>query len=282
MEVNALVKTVVNGAKAHKPEIMIGIGLAAGLGAIFVAIKETPACIDAFAKAEEEAPVITETNDAGEITEIRIPLDLKTKAKIYGRYYWLVAVLEAACIFFVAYGTKTQLSSYTKLMTLYGLTKVERDDLKKIIDAHPDNWKKKFAEKAAEVHIDESDPKDIPEPRMSNTEVPMALPLFWDDQAKVYFRMSEEELRDALAEFTNLVTTDPFQATSMNDWMRIIGHEDVANGEYYLMTLTDPDWDGPLKYNQIGVKEAPTGEPARAMKFTKDYHLDTRCMYHNI
>ena len=94
--------------------------------------------------------------------------------------------------------------------------------------------------------------------------------------------MSEGDLRDALAEFTNMINTDPFQATSMNDWMRLIEHEEVVNGEYYLMSLSDADWDGALKYQQIGVKEAPNGEPARMMRFSKEYHLDTRGMYSEV
>ena len=108
----------------------------------------------------------------------------------------------------------------------------------------------------------------------------MPLQLFFDDQAKVYFRLSEEDLRDALAEITHVVETDPFQATTMNDWMRILDHEEVQNGDYYIFSVEDAE--GPLKYNQIGVKEAPNGEPARMMKFNRDYRLDTRGMYTNV
>lgn len=281
MEVNTVVKTIIAGAKAHKPEIMIGIGLAAGIGAIFVAAKETPVCLETFAKAEEEQPILQEEVD-GEIVEIRIPLDFKTKAIIFAKSYWLAALLETLSIFFIVYGSKIRLDGYTALVALYGLTKAERDDLKKIIDAHPDNWKKKFNEKAAEIHMAETTPEDIPEPRMSNTEVPMPLPLFWDDQAKVYFRMTEEELRDAVAEFTSRVTSDPFQAATINDWMEIIGHEDIRNGDYDIMNGSGELKYGPLKYHQIGVKEAPNKEPCRMMKFNWDYCTDTRVMYDNV
>ena len=130
----------------------------------------------------------------------------------------------------------------------------------------------------AESHLAASDPKDIPPERMSDTDVPMSLPLFWDDQAKVYFRMSEEELRDAIAELTHRISTDPFQSTSMNDWMEIIGHEPVQGGDYQLLTLENEGAEGALKYNQIGVKEAPNKEPCRMMKFSWDYHADLRGM----
>lgn len=281
MGVNTLVKTIVAGAKTHKSEIMIGAGLVSGAGAIFMAIKETPACLDAYHKAEDEMPTTTVMNGEEEV-EVKLNLDWKTKLLIFGKHYWPVVVLEGASIFLIVWGTKIRVNSYTALAAVYGLTKAELEDIKQIISEQPENWKKKFTEKMAESHLEHSDPDDIPEPMMSNTEVPMPLPLFWDDQARVYFRMSEGDLRDAIAEFTNMINTDPFQATSMNDWMRLIEHEEVVNGEYYLMSLSDADWDGALKYQQIGVKEAPTGEPARMMRFSKDYHLDTRGMYSEI
>lgn len=282
MSIDTLLKTVGTGVKKHKPEIMIGVGLAAGVGAIIVAVKETPACIEAFDQAEAEAPVITETDENGQEIEICLGLDWKTKLLIFGKSYWKVLFLEAISIILITYGSKMRLDAYAALAAVYGIRKAELDDLKQIISEQPENWKKKFAEKSAEYHIDHSDPADIPEPAMSNTEVPMPLTLFWDDQARVFFRMTEEELRDAVAEFTHSITTDPFQATSMNDWMRIINHEDVVAGDHYLMSMNDRDWDGALKYNQVGVKEAPNGEAARAMRFSKDYHLDTRGVYSEV
>ena len=283
MSIEAVAKAVVAGAKAHKPEIMIGVGLAAGFGAIVVAVKETPACLDAFDKAKEEQKATVKLPATGEEVTVEVDLDWKTKLFIYAKSYWIAAALEVISILFIAGGTKIRLDGYTALVTLYGLTKAERDDLKKIISEQPKNWQKNFAEKMAESHLADSDPNDIPPERMSDTDLPMSLPLFWDDQAKVYFRMSEADLRDALAEFTFKIDTDPFQATSMNDWMSILDHEEVANGDYYLMLSNDPDAaDGPLKYNQIGVKEAPNGEPARMMKFSRDYHIDTRGLYTNV
>lgn len=282
IDVKALVKGLRAGVKAHKPEIMIGTGLIVGVGAVVVAAKETPACLEAFDVAKEEAQVKTVNEETGEETVVQLELDWPTKLIVFAKHYWGAMALEALSIFLIIWGSKVRLDGYTALVTLYGLTKAERDDLKKFISEQPKNWQKNFMEKRAEYNLAHSDPKDIPEPRMSNTDVPMSLPLFWDDQAKVYFRLSEEELRDALADFTNKIMSDPFQATSMNDWMEIIGHEEVANGNYYLMTLNDPDWDGALKYNQIGVKEAPNKEPARMMRFSKEYHLDTRGMYYTI
>lgn len=283
MGIEAVAKAVVAGAKAHKPEIMIGIGLAAGVGAVVAAVKETPACLEAFEKEKEEQAKFVELPSTDTEVKVEVELDWKTKLFIYAKSYWVAAALEVISILFIAGGTKIRLDGYTALATIYGITKAERDDLKKIISEQPKNWQKNFAEKMAESHLAASDPKDIPPERMSNTDVPMSLPLFWDDQAKVYFRISEEELRDALAEFTFKIDTDPFQATSMNDWMSILDHEEVANGDYYLMLANDPDAaDGPLKYNQIGVKEAPNGEPARMMKFSRDYHLDERGLYSNI
>ena len=279
MSVETLAKAFVAGAKAHKPEIMIGLGLAAGAGAIFAAAKETPVCLEAYEEEKKKLEPVTVTDEEGNETTVPAELGWKTKAIIFGKCYWKAAVLEALSIFLIVYGSKIRLDGYAALAAVYGVTKSELDDLKDVIAKQPENWKKKFAEKKAETHIDQTKPEDIPAERMSNAEVPMPLPLFWDDQAKVYFRLSEEDLRDALAEFTNRINTDPFGSTSMNDWMREIGHEEVANGDYYLMTLNDPDWDGPLKYSQIGVKSSPTGEPARAMSFSKDYHLDTRGLY---
>lgn len=284
IDVKALGTAFVAGVKTHKPEIMIGFGLAAGVGAVVMAVKETPACLEAFEKAEAEVAEKTTMVKVEEDKYVEVPeqLDWKQKVLIFGKYYWSVIALEGASIFLIVYGSKIRFNGYTALMTVYGLTKAELDDLKQVISEQPDNWKKKFREKVAESHVDKSDAKDVPAECMTNAEVPMPKPLFWDDQARVYFRLSEEELRDALAEFTNKIMTDPFQTTSMNDWMEIIGHEDIANGDYYLMTLQDPDWDGALKYNQIGVKPSPTGEPARMMTFSKDYHLDTRGMYATI
>ena len=283
MGIEAVAKAVVAGAKAHKPEIMIGIGLATGLGAVVVAAKETPVFLEAFDKAKEEEAKFVELPSTGTEVQIDVKLDWKTVLLIFAKSYWGAAALEIISILFIVKGTKIRLDGYTALATIYGITKAERDDLKKIISEQPKNWQKNFTEKMAESHLAESDPKDIPPERMSNTDVPMSLPLFWDDQAKVYFRMSEEDLRDALAEFTFKIDTDPFQATSMNDWMSILDHEEVANGDYYLMLANDPDAaDGPLKYNQIGVKEAPNGEPARMMKFSRDYRLDERGLYSNI
>lgn len=279
MGIEALAKAVVAGAKAHKPEIMIGAGIAAGIGAIVVAVKETPACLEAFDAEKEERSTFVELPSTGTEVKVEPELDLKTKLVIFAKHYWGAAALEAASIFFIIYGTKIRFDWYTRMVALYGIAKAESEDLKKIISEQPKSWQKNFAEKVAESHLAASDPKDIPEPRMSDTEVPMSLPLFFDDQAKAYFRISEEELRDAVAEFTHMINTDPFQSTSMNDWMRILDHEDVANGDYYLMIANDPDGDGALKYNQIGVKEAPNGEPARMMRFSRDYHLDTRGMY---
>ena len=283
MGIEALAKAVVAGAKAHKPEIMIGIGLAAGVGAVVAAVKETPACLEAFEKEKEEQAKFIELPSTGTEVKVEVELDWKTKLFIYAKSYWVAAALEVISILFIAGGTKIRLDGYTALATIYGITKAERDDLKKIISEQPKNWQKNFTEKMAESHLAASDPKDIPPERMSNTDVPMALPLFWDDQAKVYFRMSEEDLRDALAEFTFKINTDPFQATSMNDWMSIIDHEGVTNGDFYIMLTDDPDSaDGPLKYNQIGVKEAPNGEPARMMRFSRDYNIDTRGLYTNV
>lgn len=285
IDVKALGAAFVAGVKTHKPEIMIGFGLAAGVGAVVMAAKETPACLEAFEKAEAEAAEKTTTVQVEEDKYVEVPEELNWKQKvlIFGKYYWSVIVLEGASIFLIVYGSKIRFNGYTALMTVYGLTKAELDDLKQVISEQPENWKKKFTEKIAESHIDKTEAKDVPAECMTNTEVPMPKPLFWDDQARVYFRMSEAELRDALAEFTFKIDTDPFQATSMNDWMAIIDHEEVANGDYYLMLANDPDAaDGPLKYNQIGVKESPTGEPARAMKFSRDYHPDTRGLYPNL
>ena len=282
MSISTLWAAFKTGAKTHKPEIMIGFGVVAGAGAIGMAIKQTPACVEAFDVAEAEKPVVTETTESGETIEIRVPLTWKEKLYLFGKYYWSVAALESLSVFLIVYGSKIRLDGYTALMAVYGLTKAERDDLKKIIDSHSDSWKKKFQEKAAEMHMDETKPEDIPEPMMSNTEVPMPLPLFWDDQARVYFRASEEDLRNALAEFTHAIDTDPFQLTSMNHWMSILDHEPVANGDNYVMLANDPINDGPLKYQQIGVKESPTGEPARMMRFSRDYHPDTRSLYPNV
>lgn len=273
MSVKTLMSALGNGVKTHKPEIMIGLGLAAGVGAVFMAAKETPACLSAVNEAEAEIPEITEKNENGEDVVIKLNLDWQTKTLIYVKHYWRAFALEAASICLIIFGSKGRLDSYTAIAALYGVTRTELDDLKQVISEQPENWKKKFREKMAESHVEHSDPKDIPDPRMSNAEVPMPLPLFYDDQAKVYFRMSEEDLRDAVAEFTDLIDTDPFQATSMNDWMRIIDHEDVVAGDHYIMTRNDPDWDGALKYKQIGVKEAPNGEPARMMSFSKEAHL---------
>lgn len=278
MSIKTVVDAIGAGIKTHKPEIMIGIGLAAGAGAIAVAIKETPACLDAFDQAKEEAKKTIELPVSKDEVEVECSLDWKTKARILGRYYWGVVVLEAASIFFVIYGSKIRFDLYTGAIALYGVAKAERDDLRKIISEQPKNWQKNFNEKRAESHLAESDPKDIPPARMSNTEVPMALPLLWDDQAKVYFRMSDDELRDAVAELTHRIGTDPFQQTNMNDWMDIIGHEPVAGGEYQILTYENEGADGALKYNQIGVKEAPNGEPCRMMRFSWEYHADLRGM----
>ena len=280
MGMNELFKAAVAGAKAHKPEIMISIGLASGAGAIFAAIKQTPVCIEAFEKAEDEMPEIPQVNEDGSADVIKLDLDWQTKALIYAKHYWPVAVLEAFSIFCIVYGSKIRFDICASWAAIYGATKVELDDLKQVISEQPENWKKKFDEKRAESHIEKSNPEDIPAPSMSNTEVPMPNPLFWDDQAMVYFRMSEEELRDAVAEITHRISTDPFQATTMNDWMRTLDHEDVQHGDYYIFSVDDSS--EPLKYKQIGVKEAPNGEPARSMKFNRDYHLDARGMYPNI
>ena len=248
VDVKTLAKGFVAGVKTHKPEIMIGIGLAAGVGAIIVAVKETPACLEALDKAEAETPVIVEKLEDGSEVEVHEALNWKTKVVIIAKHQWGAAALEALCIFLVVYGSKLRFDWYAKMVTIYGVTKAELDDIKQVIAEQPENWKKKFTEKMAESHIDHSDAKDVPPECMTNTEVPMPKPLFWDDQAKVYFRMSEEELRDAIADFTFKIDTDPFQATSMNDWMAIIDHEEVANGDYYLMLANDPDAvDGPLK-----------------------------------
>ena len=283
MGIEALAKAIVAGAKAHKPEIMIGAGIATGLGAVVAAAKETPIFLEAFEKEKEEQAKFVELPSTGTEVEVDVKLDWKTVLLIFAKSYWGAAALEIISILFIAKGTKIRLDGYTALATIYGITKAERDDLKKIISEQPKNWQKNFTEKMAESHLAASDPKDIPPERMSNTDVPMSLPLFFDDQAKVYFRMSEEDLRDALAEFTFKINTDPFQATSMNDWMNIIDHEGVTNGDFYIMLTDDPDSaDGPLKYNQIGVKEAPNGEPARMMRFSRDYHIDTRGLYTNV
>lgn len=278
MNVKALGKTIIAGAKTHKAEIMIGLGLAAGVGAVVVAIKETPACLEAFEKEKEEQAQFVELPSTGTEVKVEVDLDWKTKLLIFAKSYWGAAALEILSILLVAYGSKVRLDSYTALAAIYGITKAERDDLKKIISEQPKNWQKNFREKMAESHLAESDPADIPAERMSNAEVPMALPLFWDDQAKVYFRMTEEDLRDAVAEITHRINTDPFQQTSMNDWMEIIGHEPVTSGEYQLLTCENEGADGALKYNQIGVKEAPNGEPCRMMKFSWEYHADLRGM----
>ena len=278
MNVKTVAKAIVSGVKAHKPEIMIGIGLAAGAGAIAVAIKEAPACLDAFEQAKEDATRVVELPVSKEEVEVQCDLTLKEKFFIFARYYWGVAALETASIVLIVWGSKIRIDSYTALAAIYGITKAERDDLKKIISEQPKNWQKNFNEKRAESHLADSDPKDIPPERMSNTEVPMALPLFWDDQAKVYFRMSDDELRDALAEITHRISTDPFQQTNMNDWMDIIGHEPVAGGEYQILTCENEGAEGALKYTQIGVKEAPNGEPCRMMKFSWEYHADLRGM----
>lgn len=280
MRVNELFNVVMASAKAHKPEIMIGLGLASGAGAIFAAINQTPVCIEAFEKAEAEMPEIPQVNEDGSAEVIKLDLDWQTKLLIYAKHYWPTAVLELISIFCIAYGSKIRLDGYTALAALYGATKVELDDLKQVISEQPENWKKKFDEKRAESHLEKSNPEDIPAPSMSNTEVPMPNQLFWDDQAKVYFRFSEEELRDAVAEITHRISTDPFQATTMNDWMRTIDHEEVQNGDYYIFSVEDSS--EPLKYKQVGVKEAPNGEPARIMKFNRDYHLDTRGMYPSV
>lgn len=278
MGIEAVAKAVVAGAKAHKPEIMIGIGLATGLGAVVAAVKETPACLEAFEKEKEEQAKFVEMPSTGTEVKVEVELDWKTKLLIYAKSYWVAAALEVISILFITGGTKIRLDGYTALATIYGITKAERDDLKKIISEQPKNWQKNFTEKMAESHLAASDPKDIPPERMSDTDVPMSLPLFWDDQAKVYFRMSEEELRDAIAELTHRISTDPFQSTSMNDWMEIIGHEPVQGGDYQLLTLENEGAEGALKYNQIGVKEAPNKEPCRMMKFSWDYHVDLRGM----
>ena len=283
MGIEALAKAIVAGAKAHKPEIMIGAGIATGLGAVVAAAKETPIFLEAFEKEKEEQTKTIELPSTGTEVQVDVKLDWKTVLLIFAKSYWGAAALEIISILFIVKGTKIRLDGYTALATIYGITKAERDDLKKIISEQPKNWQKNFTEKIAESHLAASDPKDIPPERMSNTDVPMSLPLFFDDQAKVYFRMSEEDLRDALAEFTFKINTDPFQATSMNDWMSIIDHEGVTNGDFYIMLTDDPDSaDGPLKYNQIGVKEAPNGEPARMMRFSRDYHIDTRGLYTNV
>lgn len=283
MGIEALAKAIVAGAKAHKPEIMIGAGIATGLGAVVAAAKETPIFLEAFEKEKEEQTKIVELPSTETEVQVDVKLDWKTVLLIFAKSYWGAAALEIISILFIVKGTKIRLDGYTALATIYGITKAERDDLKKIISEQPKNWQKNFTEKMAESHLAASDPKDIPPERMSNTDVPMSLPLFFDDQAKVYFRMSEEDLRDALAEFTFKINTDPFQATSMNDWMSIIDHEGVTNGDFYIMLTDDPDSaDGPLKYNQIGVKEAPNGEPARMMRFSRDYHIDTRGLYTNV
>lgn len=282
MSVKTLMDAAKTGLQTHKPEIMIGIGLAAGVGAVVVAIRETPACLEAFDKAEAEAPTFTETNDKGEEVEIKVSLDWKTKLTIFGKSYWKAALLEVASIFFIVCGTKIGIDAYCALAALYGATKADLDDVMQVISEQPDNWKKKFHEKMAESHMNHSNPEDVPESKMSDADVPMPLPLFWDDQAQVYFRMSEADLRDCIAEFTHMISTDPFGATSMNDWMRLIGHDDVVDGDYHLMAPDDPTWDGALKYQQIGVKEAPTGEPARQMRFSREYRLDTRGLYSNV
>ena len=275
MSIKTVAKTIVAGAKAHKPEIMIGVGLVAGAGAVFMAVKETPACLDAFDKAEAEAPKIVEVTEEGKENVIVVPLNWKQKGLIYLKSYKFTIALEAAAIFLVCCGAKIRLDWHTALIAVYGLKSAELDDLKQVISEQPANWKKKFTEAKAESHISKTTVEDVPAERMSDAEVPMPLPLFWDDQALVYFRMSEEDLRDAISEFTFVVSNDPFRTASMNDWMAAINHEPVLNGEYQLMHWQD---DGALKYTQIGVKEAPTGEPARMMRFNWDYYVDERAL----
>lgn len=280
MSIGTLAQAFVAGAKAHKPEIMIGIGIGCGVGAVVMAAKETPACLEAF--EAEEKPVIVEKNEAGEETVIELPLDWKTKGKIFAKYYWLVALLEGLSVFFICFGAKIRLDGYTTLLAMYGLKKVELDDIKRVISEHPENWQKKFNEKMAESHLAQTEIEDIPEERMSNTEVPMPLPLFFDDQARVYFRMSDEELRDAVAEYINVVYTDPFQEASINTWMSYLDHEPIMNGDYVLINREDELKSGALKYNQVGVKEAPNGEPCRVMKWSWGFQTDTRCAYGDI
>ena len=282
MSVTSVAKAAFASVKAHKPEIMIGAGLIAGAGAIVVAVKETPACLEAFEKEEIIVPAYDEDGNRIENQMEKVPLDWKTKAVIYAKSYFLAALLEILSVILIAGGAKIRLDTCMRWMTLYGLTQADLDDLKNVISKHPESWKKKFNEKMAEVHMDETTADDVPAERMSSTEVPMPLPLFWDDQAKVYYRLSEEELRDALSELIHMIYSDPFDQVSMNDWMRIIGHEEVSGGDYKLLTREDEGPSGALKYNQIGVKESPTGEPARMMTLSWPYHVDTRMIYGDI
>lgn len=277
MSISTLLKAAGTGIKTHKPEIMIGLGVAAGAGAIATAIKATPIFLETFDNECQEQPDV-EIEVDGKMVTVKPDLDIKRKVLIFGKCYWVTLLLEAASITLIIFGTKIRLNGYTALAAVYGVTKAELDDLKQVISEQPETWKKKFAEKMAESHIDHSDINDIPPERMSNAEVPMPCPLFYDDQAKVYFRKSEEELRDAVAEITHEIVTDPFDQISMNDWMRILDHEPVVHGDYLLLTM-DNQPDEPLKYKQISVKESPTGEPARVMSFTWNYHTDTRAIY---
>jgi hypothetical protein len=278
MGVNSLVKALVKSVNEHKPEIMIGVGLAAGAGAIFVAVKETPACLEAFDKAKEEIPEVTEVTEAGEEVTVKGKLGWKKVFVIYAKYYGVAAALELMSIFLIVFGCKIKWNTCAYIAALCGATKAELDDLKQVIAEQPESWRKKFTEKVSESHINNSDPATIPEPCMTNTEVPMPKPLRWDDHAKVYYRKTDAELSECLAEYTHMISSDPFNTTTMNDWMRVLDHEEVAYGDQYIMT----DMGEPLKYRQVDVKTSPTGEPAIVMKFSQDYKLDTRGLYSEV
>ena len=109
MGIEAVAKAVVAGAKAHKPEIMIGIGLAAGVGAVVAAVKETPACLEAFEKEKEEQAKFVELPATGTEVKVEVELDWKTKLLIYAKSYWVAAALEVISILFITGGTKIRL-----------------------------------------------------------------------------------------------------------------------------------------------------------------------------
>lgn len=151
-------KTVAYTAKKHSPEILVGAGIALGVGATVAACKATTHLEETVDDIHEVFDDVREAHDAGECTDGEHAKNLLRAyaygAKEIGKLYWMPFLLGGASVASILGGFNIIRTRHIKLIAAYS-------SLERSYDALKSRVSEEFSPKAADNFASGIKPKEI-------------------------------------------------------------------------------------------------------------------------
>lgn len=223
MDIKAMSKVVLNGAKKHSPELLIGLGVAGFIGTVVMAVKATPKALEILE---------TEEKIKGE------PLTKKEVVKATYKCYIPSFVTGASAIACIFGGTRTSVKRNAALAAAY--TASEQS-----MKLYREKVAETIGEKKEKLVRDEVSKEMIKQnPPQSNQVIitPKGKTLCYDPLSDRYFEGDIEAIKRGIEQLNKLLRNE--MSVNVNDYYANIGLPQNTLGDLVEWTV---DEDYPIE-----------------------------------